>query len=247
MTGIEISYPAAAIAGLISFLSPCVLPLVPAYLCFVAGSSLEQLTQSAPASPELRGRVMAAAIAFVLGFTTVFTALGASASVINQLLLGQLDLAARLAGAIIVLLGLHTAGVLRIALFNREARFAPAVRGRGLVGAYVVGLAFAFGWTPCIGPILGVILAVAASNDTLSYGVSLLLAYSLGLGAPFLLAAWGMRGFMEFMRRFKSHIRKLEIATGGLLVATGVLIFFGSLQSLSYWLLETFPALGKIG
>jgi len=247
MTGIDISYPAAALGGLISFLSPCVLPLVPAYLCFVAGSSLERMTGSETISPELRRQVMLSAIAFVLGFTTVFTLLGASASVINQLILSQLDVLSKIAGVIIVLMGLHTAGLLRISLFNREARFAPEMRGRGLLGAYVVGLAFAFGWTPCIGPILGAILAVAASRDSLGDGIGLLVVYSLGLGVPFLLAAYGMRGFMGFMRRFRRHMRVLEISTGGLLVVTGVLIFFGSLQSMSYWLLETFPALGKIG
>lgn len=247
MVGIDITYPAAALAGLISFLSPCVLPLVPAYLCFVAGTPLDKLTSGAAVSPELLRRVMAGAVAFVLGFTTVFTLLGASASMINRLIISELDLLSKLAGVVIILFGLHATGLLRIALFNREARFAPEMRGRGLLGAYVVGLAFAFGWTPCIGPILGAILAVAASQDTLGYGVALLMTYSFGLGAPFLLAAYGMRGFLRFMQRFRQHMRKLEIATGGLLIATGVLIFSGSLQSLSYLLLEIFPALGNIG
>lgn len=247
MTGIDISYPAAALGGLISFLSPCVLPLVPAYLCFVAGSSLERLTSSETISPELRRQVMLSAVAFVLGFTTVFTLLGASASAINQLILSQLDVLSKIAGVIIVLMGLHTAGLLRIPLFNREARFSPNMRGRGLAGAYVVGLAFAFGWTPCIGPILGAILAVAASRDSLGDGIGLLVTYSLGLGVPFLLAAVGMRRFFGFMHRFRRYMRALELTTGGMLVVTGVLIFFGSLQSMSYWLLEMFPVLGRIG
>ncbi len=247
MIGIDITYLAAALGGLISFLSPCVLPLVPAYLCFVAGVSLDKLTENATLSPELLRSVMAGAIAFVLGFTTVFTLLGASASALNRLIISELDLLSQLAGVIIILFGLHTTGLFRIALFNREARFAPDVRGRGLLGAYVVGLAFAFGWTPCIGPILGAILAVAASQDTLGYGITLLMTYSLGLGVPFLLSAYGMRGFMRFMHRFRQHLHKLKIATGGLLIATGVLILSGSLQSLSYLLLEIFPVLGRIG
>ena len=147
----------------------------------------------------------------------------------------------------IVLFGLHMAGLLPIPWLNREARFAPDERGGGLLGAYIVGLAFAFGWTPCIGPILAAILAVAASQETLSSGMALLAVYSLGLGAPFLLAAWGMRAFMGFMQRFRQHMRKVELAAGGLLIVTGVMIFFGSLQSFSYLLLELFPALGTIG
>lgn len=247
MDGLDISYPAAALGGLVSFLSPCVLPLVPAYLCFVAGTSLDKLTEGDVTSPELSRRVMWGAMAFVLGFTTVFVLLGASASAVNRLILGNIDILSKIAGVVIVVFGLHYMGVFRIALLNREARFAPEVRGRGLIGAYVVGLAFAFGWTPCIGPILGAVLAVAASQDTLGYGMSLLAVYSLGLGIPFLIAAFGVRGFITFMRQFRPHLHKVEIATGGLLVVTGILIFSGSLQSMSYLLLEMFPALSEIG
>ena len=248
MTGVEIGFVAAGLGGLISFLSPCVLPLVPAYLCFVAGISFDRLTDADAANnPELRRQVMAGAVAFVLGFTTIFVALGASASAISALLVGQLDILGKIAGVVIVLFGLHMTGLLRIGWLNREVRFAPDQRGGGLLGAYIVGLAFAFGWTPCIGPILGAILAVAASQDTLLSGMGLLAVYSLGLGVPFLLAAWGMRAFMGFMQRFRQHMHKLEIASGGLLIMTGLLIFFGSLQQLSYLLLELFPALATIG
>ncbi|HEX4890549.1 MAG TPA: cytochrome c biogenesis protein CcdA, partial [Alphaproteobacteria bacterium] len=194
MNGIEIGYMAAALGGVISFLSPCVLPLVPAYLCFVAGISFDRLTDAnAEPGPELRRQTMAGAVAFVLGFTTVFVALGASASAISALLIGQMDVLGKAAGIVIVLFGLHMAGLLPIPWLNREARFAPEKRGGGLLGAYIVGLAFAFGWTPCIGPILAAILAVAASQETLSSGMALLAVYSLGLGVPFLLAAWGVR------------------------------------------------------
>lgn len=247
MTGIDISYPGAALGGLVSFLSPCVLPLVPAYLCFVAGTSLDKLTEGDVTNPELLRRVMWGAIAFVAGFTTVFVALGASASAINRLLLTHIELLAQIAGVVIIIFGLHYTGLFRIRLLDREARFTPHMRGRGLVGAYIIGLAFAFGWTPCIGPILGAVLAVAASEETLGYGMSLLAAYSLGLGIPFLIAAFGIRGFMAFMGRFRRHMHKVEIVTGGLLIVTGFAIFSGQLQSLSYFLLETFPALGQVG
>lgn len=247
MTGVEIGYFAAALAGLISFLSPCVLPLVPGYLCFVAGISLDRLTEGQSLRPELQRQVMAAAAAFILGFTTVFVALGASASAISRILISEMDVLSKISGAVIVLFGLHTAGLLRVARLDREARFSPDARGRGLLGAYIVGLAFAFGWTPCIGPILGTILAVAASQDTLVTGMSLLAVYSIGLGVPFLFAAYGMRGFMRFMQRFRPYIHRLELATGGLMVITGLMIFFGSLQSFSYWLLEMFPGLATLG
>lgn len=248
MNGIEIGYMAAALGGVISFLSPCVLPLVPAYLCYVGGISFDRLTgESAAHNPELRRQVMAGALAFVLGFSTVFVLLGASATAVSNLLVGNLDILGRVAGAVIILFGLHMAGLLPIPWLNREARFAPDQRGGGLLGGYVFGMAFAFGWTPCIGPILAAVLAVAASQETLYSGMGLLAVYSLGLGAPFLLAALGMRGFMGFMRRFRRHMRTVEIAAGGLLVVTGVMIFFGSLQSFSYLLLEMFPALGTIG
>lgn len=248
MNGIEIGYMAAALGGVISFLSPCVLPLVPAYLCFVAGISFDRLTDAnAEPGPELRRQTMAGALAFVLGFTTVFVALGASASAISALLIGQMDVLGKAAGIVIVLFGLHMAGLLPIPWLNREARFAPDERGGGLLGAYIVGLAFAFGWTPCIGPILAAILAVAASQETLSSGMALLAVYSLGLGVPFLLAAWGVRAFMGFMQRFRRHLHTVELVSGGLLIVTGLMIFFGSLQSFSYLLLELFPALGTIG
>lgn len=248
MNGIEIGYMAAALGGVISFLSPCVLPLVPAYLCFVAGISFDRLTDAnAEPGPELRRQTMAGAVAFVLGFTTVFVALGASASAISALLIGQMDVLGKAAGIVIVLFGLHMAGLLPIPWLNREARFAPDERGGGLLGAYIVGLAFAFGWTPCIGPILAAILAVAASQETLSSGMALLAVYSLGLGVPFLLAAWGVRAFMGFMQRFRRHLHTVELVSGGLLIVTGLMIFFGSLQSFSYLLLELFPALGTIG
>jgi len=248
MAALEISFAGAAGAGVLSFLSPCVLPLVPAYLCFLGGVSLDQLAGEAREKDAgLTGRIMAAALAFVLGFSTVFVALGASASAVNQLLLSNLDVIGPIAGAVIVVFGLHYMGLIRIPFLNYEARVHLEAKPAGLLGAYVIGLAFAFGWTPCVGPVLATILTVAASRESLGYGASLLAVYALGLGVPFLIAALAARPFVNWMRRFRRHLRKVEIAVGGLLVAVGVLFIVGAFQSLSYLLIEWFPVLGTIG
>jgi cytochrome c-type biogenesis protein len=243
----ELSYVAAAAAGAISFLSPCVLPIVPGYLCFVAGTSLDRLTGEEGRDPELSRRVISPAVAFVLGFSAVFITMGASASAINVLLFDNIGIVSKVAGAVIILFGIHYMGLLRIRWLDREIRFNPRRAPIGLTGAFVVGLAFAFGWTPCIGPILATILSLAAANDSLTYGVSLLGTYALGLGVPFIAAAFAVRPFMAFLVRFRRHLRRVEIAAGGLLVATGLLIFTGSLSWLSYLMLDMFPALGAIG
>jgi cytochrome c-type biogenesis protein len=243
---LDISYLGAAGAGALSFLSPCVLPLVPAYIGFVAGATFEELAKPQADGGKRRG-VVIAALAFVLGFTTVFVSLGASASAISALLISHLDVLSKIAGAAIVIFGIHFMGLLRIPGMNRELRFHPALRPSGLLGAYVIGAAFAFGWTPCIGPILATVLTVAASEDQIGYGVSLLAVYSAGLGVPFLLAAWGLQPFMRFFVGFRRHLGKVEMATGALMVITGVAIFTGSLSNFSFYLLETFPFLAEIG
>ena len=246
MNGIEISYAAAAGAGLLSFLSPCVLPLVPAYLCFIAGTSLEQLTaDGVPA--DLGRRVFFAALAFVLGFASVFIVMGASASAINQLVFSHIDVISKVAGVVIFIFGLHFTGLVKIPLLYREVRFNPEEKPAGLFGAYAIGLAFAFGWTPCIGPVLATILTIAASRDDLGFGVSLLSTYAAGLGLPFLLAALGMKPFMRFMFRFRRHVHKVEIVAGVLMMGTGLLIFTGALNTLGFYLLEAFPFLASIG
>lgn len=247
MGGLDVSYAAAAGAGMLSFLSPCVLPLVPAYLCFVAGTTLEQLVGEDRIDPALTRRVFVSALAFVIGFSTVFIAMGASASALNRLLLEHIEIIGKVAGAVIVLFGLHYMGLLKIPLLYREARLNPTERPANIVGAYVIGLAFAFGWTPCVGPILATVLTVAASREELGYGVSLLATYALGLGIPFLLAALAVKPFMGFMQKFRRHLHKVEVAAGALLVGTGILIFTNSLGDLSYFLLETFPWLATIG
>ena len=244
--GLDVSIWAAFAAGLLSFLSPCVLPLVPPYLCFITGVSLEELTgREAEAAP--RGPVVAASAAFVAGFSTVFIALGASASLIGQLLRDHLGLLSQIAGVVIIVMGLHFLGLFRIGFLAREARYRQEARPVGLLGAYAVGLAFAFGWTPCIGPVLAAILAIAGVQESLARGAGLLAVYSAGLGVPFLLAAAAMPRFLGFMARFRRHVGTVEKAMGGLLVVTGVMFLTGTMQTMSYWLLETFPALATIG
>ncbi len=247
MGGLDVSYLGAAGAGLLSFLSPCGLLLVPPYLCFLVGVSLEELTDEEKRRAGVTPRVFLSAFLFVLGFSTVFVALGATSSAIGKLLAEYMDVFAKVAGVVIILLGLHFLGVFRVALLQREARFHIESRPAGLVGAYVIGLAFAFGWTPCVGPVLAAILFVAASNESVFYGPSLLGAYAAGLGVPFLLAALAAGPFTRFMQRFRRHIRLVEMVLGVLLVGTGVLFLTGSMADIAYWILDTFPALGRVG
>jgi cytochrome c-type biogenesis protein len=239
----DISYPVAMFYGLLSFLSPCVLPLVPPYLTYIAGASIEEI---ATGEGKARRRVLIAAIFFVLGFSAVFVALGASASILGQFLRAWSRELSMLAGIAIIVMGLHFFGAFKIAIFYREARF--QVEGRaGNAGAFVMGLAFAFGWTPCIGPVLGAILGMASAADNLARGASLLAAYSLGLGIPFLVAALGMGQFMRAMNRFKRHMGIVEKIMGAALVATGIAFMTGGIERVAFWLLDSFPALGKLG
>lgn len=243
----DVTYIGAMLAGLISFLSPCVLPLVPPYLCFLGGTTFEQLSGEGDVAQGVNLRVVLAAFAFVLGFTTVFIALGATATLIGQLVAENLELLAKIAGLAIIAVGLHFLGIFKIPLLNLEFRSSSTAAPVGLIGAYLVGIAFAFGWTPCIGPVLGVILAVAAAEDTVGQGIRLLGVYSLGLGIPFILAALAFRPFMGFLRRFRHHLGTVEKVMGGMLVATGVMFLTGSMSYIALWLLETFPAFALIG
>lgn len=255
---LDVGYMTAVGAGAISFLSPCVLPLVPPYLCYMAGVSMDDFR----ASPAIQGQggaaaiaaptparmaLMAASTAFVLGFTTVFVALGAGASTIGGLLRAWQQELAVVAGLLIVLMGLNFLGVIRIPLLSREARFQPGGKPASAVAAYAMGLAFAFGWTPCIGPVLGPILTLAGGRETVGEGAALLAAYSLGLGIPFLLAAFFSGAFMRFLGRFRMQMGRVEKVMGGLLVIAGLLFLTGGIQRASFWLLETFPALGMLG
>src|SRR5580700_1140148 len=236
---------AALLAGMLSFLSPCVLPLVPPYLVYLTGTSIERFAD-AETKPRVRRETLAAALLFVLGFSTVFVALGASASVIGAVLRAFSGELAILAGIAIIVMGLHFLGLTPMAWFMREKRFDVA-KPVGLWGAYVMGLAFALGWTPCIGPILAAILAVAASEATVAKGAGLLGVYSLGLGVPFIVAALAVEPFAAFLARFRAHLGLVEQAMGGLLVLTGIAFLTGAVSQASYWLLVTFPMLGKIG
>jgi cytochrome c-type biogenesis protein len=241
----NVSILAALFAGLLSFLSPCVLPLVPPYLVYLAGASLERFADAEPA-PIVRRDTVLAALLFVAGFSTVFVALGASASVFGVLIRrfsAELGIAA---GIVIIVMGLHFLGVTRIAVMMREKRWEMA-KPVGLWGAYVMGVAFAFGWTPCIGPILAAILAVAASKETVAKGAGLLAVYSAGLGIPFLVAAFAVEPFMAFLARFKRHVALVERAMGVLMVLTGIAFLTGFVGQAGNWLLEWFPALSKIG
>jgi cytochrome c-type biogenesis protein len=241
----DVTFLAALIAGLVSFLSPCVLPLVPPYLIFLAGTSLERFADREP-EPRVKRETVLAALLFVAGFSTVFVALGASASVVGSLIRAYSEPLSIAAGVIIIVMGLHFLGLTPIALLHHQKRL-DVSKPVGLWGAYVIGLAFAFGWTPCIGPILAAILAVAASEQTVARGAALLAVYSLGLGLPFIVAAFAVEPFAEFLARFKKHLRRVEQAMGALLVLTGIAFLTGSISQLSIWLLEVFPALGKIG
>jgi len=240
-------YLGVALAGLVSFLSPCVLPLVPPYLGYLGGTTISQASLAEGIDARVWRRVVLGSIFFVLGFTTVFVALGAGASVFGQLIQiykAELSIAA---GLVIILFGLHFLGLLKISLLYREARYHADMDGVSLAGAYVIGLAFAFGWTPCIGPILATVLAVAANEASLGRGVGLLFTYSLGLGVPFVLAAVAIRPFMTFMQRFKRHLGAVERVMGLLLVLTGVAILnvfpWFSMNAFGQWMLETFPVL----
>jgi cytochrome c-type biogenesis protein len=194
-----------------------------------------------------RSALLVTSFAFVLGFTTVFVALGAGASTIGRLLRVWQEPLAMAAGVLIILMGLNFLGVLRIPFLSREARFQSQGKPASTLAAYVMGLAFAFGWTPCIGPVLGPILTLAGGRETVGEGAALLAAYSLGLGIPFLVAALFSGAFMRFLGRFRVHLGRVEKAIGAMLVVAGVFFLTGGMQAASYWLLETFPALGQLG
>jgi cytochrome c-type biogenesis protein len=240
----NITLPVAAAAGLISFLSPCVLPLAPPYLCYLAGTSLEELAREGEA--RARRDIILASVLFVLGFSTVFVALGATASEFGALIRQWSHPLSIAAGLAIGAMGLHFLGVFRIGALYREKRLEIS-RPPGLWSAYLMGLAFAFGWTPCIGPILATILAVAGSEQTAARGAVLLAAYSLGLGAPFVLAALAMERFLASARRFRSQFDRLEKLVGALLVLTGIAFLSGGVQAVSGWLINAFPGLAQLG
>ena len=237
----NIGLATAFVAGAISFLSPCVLPLVPGYVSYVAGQSV-----TAPQAERKNWRIFGLSLSFVMGFTTIFVLLGLGANALSMLLntyRWEVNLAS---GLLVIAFGLFTAGLLRVPWLQRELRWHGDPPGSGPLAAYFLGMAFAFGWTPCIGPVLGAVLAVSTASPSFD-GVTLLFAYSLGLGVPFVLAALFMTGFMEKLRAFRRAGRALQIAAGAIMVVMGVAMITGHLTLFAIIMLETFPVLGRIG
>ncbi len=242
----SVSLFGAVLAGLISFISPCVLPIVPGYLSFISGVNMAELKDGErPAG--LARRVGITSLAFVLGFSTVFVALGAAATMVGYYLQQYKRELGMIGGVVIIILGLHTAGILPIKWLLYEKRAEVKTRPLGLLGAYVVGLAFAFGWTPCIGPILGAILLYASQQATVSEGVLLLMAYSAGLGIPFVLSGLAINGFFAAFGRIRRHMKAVEYVSGALLVGVGLLLVTDRLAVLAQYFSKLFPSLARIG
>ncbi|MEG3638184.1 cytochrome c biogenesis CcdA family protein [Magnetococcus sp. PR-3] len=244
----DVTFLTAFGAGFLSFISPCVLPLVPAYLSFMSGISVDEMKS---AGEEGNSKVALHAtlhsLSFVLGFSLVFIGLGATASALGQLMFDYMEYLSKFGGVLIVIFGLHFMGLFRIGFLNFEARFNPDQKPPGMWGAFFIGLAFAFGWTPCVGPILAGILALSAGQDTINEGILLLAAYSAGLGVPFILAGLAINRFLVFFTKIRRHMHKVELVAGGLLVVIGVLIFLGDMTVISSYLLELFPGLAELG
>lgn len=241
---LDVTIGAAVVAGLLSFLSPCILPLVPPFLCYMAGVSAE-------AGDELsvngRRRTVLSALCFVAGFSLVFVGLGATASMFGRAISGHLAQLGVLAGVVIVAMGLHFLGFLRIPLLYRSTTVQLAQKPAGLLGAFVVGLAFAFGWSPCAGPVLAAVLMMAGAEATAGKGAMLLAAYSIGTGFPFLIAAAFTGQFMSTLKGLRPHLAMIEKAMGGFLVLTGIAFLSGVIPRVSEWIFERFPALSTIG
>lgn len=233
----------ALAAGILSFLSPCVLPIVPPYLAYMSGVSLNDISSEQAA----RRKAIIAALFFVMGLSTVFLILGFTASAFGMFFLQNQVLFAQISGVVIIIFGLHFVGLFRIPFLDQEARLDAGDKGGSSFGAYVLGLAFAFGWTPCIGPQLGAILSLAASEASVTKGTLLLGIYAAGLGIPFLLAAMFITRAMGVMNRIKRHMKLIERVMGGLLIAVGLAMVTGAFTSFAFWLLETFPALATLG
>jgi len=224
---------AAFLAGLVSFLSPCVLPLVPGYVSLISGVGVEELKEQNTA---VLSKVMLNSIAFVIGFSIVFVTLGALATEVGQLAARYKSVLAQVAGVVILIFGLHLTGLYKIPLLYSDRRLHNVKGGSTAWGAFVVGFAFAFGWTPCVGPILSAILYLAAAQGSVSQGIFLLTIYSLGLAVPFLLTSLGIERFLRFYGKFRRHMHVIEVASGGLLIALGVLLIFGRFTLLSHYL-----------
>jgi cytochrome c-type biogenesis protein len=244
---VEFSLPLVFGAGVLSFLSPCVLPLVPPYLTYMSGASFDQLRADDAGAAALQRRVALTSLFFIAGFSLVFITLGATATAFGQVFRQALPILTPVAGIIIIAMGLHFIGVYRIGLLDRQMRHQGPGVASGPLGGFLLGLAFAIGWTPCIGPVLAAVLSVAAGRETAWEGAGLLAIYSLGLGVPFFLAGIAIGPFLAFFQGFKKHLLTVERVMGVFLVITGILFLTGNFTRLSYWFLETFPVLANFG
>ena len=242
-----LSFPLIFGAGVLSFLSPCVLPLVPPYLTYMSGSSFDQLRADGATAGVIWRKSVFTSIFFILGFSAVFVTFGATATAFGQAFRQALPIITPIAGLFIIAMGLHFLGIFRIGFLDRQLRHNGPGAASGPVGGFLLGLAFAVGWTPCIGPVLAAILSVAAVQDTAWQGAGLLGVYSLGLGVPFLLAGIAIGPFLTFFASFRRHLGTVEKVMGVLLVLTGLLFVTGQFTRLSYWFLETFPILQTFG
>jgi cytochrome c-type biogenesis protein len=243
----DVSLVAALVAGFLSFISPCVLPLVPGYISYVSGVSFDEMQRGAAAdSRRTRRQMLVTSLAFVTGFSLVFIAFGASASAVGQSLVRYQSILTKIAGVVIVVFGLHLAGIFRIRWLDQDTRLQTKRRPTGPIGALVVGLAFAFGWAPCVGPILGAILGLAASKNTIGEGVVLLTAYSAGLGVPFLLTSLAVDKFFVASARIRRHYKMIELVAGLLLVVLGILIFTDRFTVLSRYIDRWLPWLTSL-
>lgn len=241
----DISVAGAFAAGLLSFLSPCILPIVPFYLSYMAGVGMNQISAEARVTSAVRRRAVMSAVFFAAGIVTVFMALGAAASTLGQMVREWFDVLRWVAAALIIAMGLHFLGVVRIGILYRQFRAEAGNTSKvSFLGAYVIGLAFAFGWTPCVGPVLAAILFTAAGAETAARGAWLLFVYGIGMTAPFVLAAFFVAPFMRFMARFRSHLGTVEKIMGVLLIAFGILIATESVNYIANWLVIFWPQIG---
>ena len=245
---LDVSFISAAIAGLLSFLSPCILPIVPFYLSYLAGVGMNQVTADGPILPAVRNRAVIASVCFALGVITVFMGLGATASAFGQMVRAYFDILRWVAAGLIIVMGLHFLGVIRIGLLYRQLRADTGnVSNLSFAGAYVVGLAFAFGWTPCVGPVLAAILFAAAGTETAARGAMLLFVYGAGMTLPFVIAAMFIGPFMRWMAGFRRHLPLVEKVMGLMLIVFGLLIATNSMNVIAQWMLDMFPYFTQMG
>jgi len=243
----DITFAGAAFAGILSFLSPCILPIVPFYLSYLAGVGMNQISAEAQIDGKTRMRAVLAACFFAAGVITIFMGLGAAATAFGQVVRDYFDILRWVAAAIIIAMGLHFLGIVRIGILYRQLRAdAGSTSNVSLLGAYVIGLAFAFGWTPCVGPVLAAILFTAAGAETASTGAGLLFVYGLGMTAPFVLAALFIGPFMRWMSKFRRHLGVIEKIMGGMLIVFGLLIATNSMNFIAQWMLSIAPDIGVL-